>query len=172
MKKTFFLICSLLVSIILYAEDGYRLWLRFDKIDDATLLQQYRNNIAGIQIASSSSTLSVAKQELLNDLQSLLDKKIPEQNTVIDKCIVAGTPSSSPIIKQFLASGNFNLGREGFAISTKIIDGKNVTLIVANNDVGVLYGVFAFLRLLQTHQNINSLSIVSVPKIQNRILDH
>ena len=29
-----------------------------------------------------------------------------------------------------------------------------------------------FLRLLQTHQNISNLNIISIPKIQNRILDH
>ena len=29
-----------------------------------------------------------------------------------------------------------------------------------------------FLRLLQTHQNIQQLSITGIPKFQNRILDH
>ncbi len=56
--------------------------------------------------------------------------------------------------------------------ATKKADQKNIIIIAANSDVGVLYGVFHFLRLLQTHQNIEKLSIVSVPKIQNRILDH
>jgi alpha-glucuronidase len=71
-----------------------------------------------------------------------------------------------------LSAGNFNTGQEGYVISTKKIDGKNVIIIAANSDIGILYGVFAFLRLLQTHQSINDLSIISVPKIQNRILDH
>jgi len=172
MKKLLLVACSCLVAVFLYAEDGYRLWLRYDKIDDAVLLQQYRNSITGIQCSASSPTLSVARQELVNDLQSLLDKNITAQNTITDKCIVAGTPSSSSIIKQFLSAGDFNTGKEGYVISTKRIDGKRLTIIAANSDIGVLYGVFAFLRLLQTHQSINDLSITNIPKIQNRILDH
>ena len=172
MKKILCIIYFLSVALLLRADDGYRLWLRYDKIDDPVLLQQYRNNIAGVQFVSSSPTLSVAKQELLNDLQSLLDKKITDQNTVSEKFIVAGTPATSQIVKQFLSTGNFNLGKEGFVISSQKIDKKNVIVIAANNDIGVLYGVFAFLRILQTHQSIQHLNIVSIPKIQNRILDH
>src|SRR5947208_2767781 len=112
-KKIFLIICVVFTSLLSHADDGYRLWLRFDKIDNATLLQQYRSNITAIQINAASPTLSVAKQELINDLQGLLDKKITDQKTISDKCIVAGTPLSSNIIKQFLSSENFNLGKEG-----------------------------------------------------------
>lgn len=172
MKKLFLVACTVLVAVLLQAEDGYRLWLRYDKIDDAALLQQYRNTISGIQLEPSSPTLSVARQELLNALQSLLDKQITSQQTITGNCIVAGTPSSSSIVKQFLSAGNFNLGKEGFVIRSTNIEGKKVTVIAAGSDIGVLYGVFTFLRLLQTHQHINDLSITSVPAIQNRILDH
>ena len=41
MKKTFLFIW-LLCTITVNAEDGYRLWLRYDKIDNAALLQQPR----------------------------------------------------------------------------------------------------------------------------------
>jgi alpha-glucuronidase len=172
MKKKYLIFVFLLTTLITRAEDGYRLWLRYDKIDDAVLLKEYRNDIGGIQFVSNSLTLEVAKQELLNDLSGLLDKKFIDQKTVGDKFIVAGTPLTSTIIKTFLSPGNFNLGKEGFAIGTKNIDGKNLILIAANSDVGVLYGVFEFLRLLQTHQSIKKISTVSIPKIQNRILDH
>jgi alpha-glucuronidase len=161
-----------LLPLFSSAEDGYNLWLRFNKIDNAILLQQYRNRITAIQCSSSSQILLAAKEELLNDLQNLLAKKITDLKTVSNNCIVAGTPSSSNFVKQFLSSGNYNLGSEGYTINTKNIEGKNVIVIAANSDVGVLYGVFAFLRLLQTHENITSVSIISVPKIQNRILDH
>src|SRR4030095_6006194 len=46
------------------------------------------------------------------------------------------------------------------------------TYILANTDIGLLYGVFHFLRMLQTHQSIQNLNITSVPKIQARILNH
>ncbi len=51
-------------------------------------------------------------------------------------------------------------------------DDKKVILISANEDVGILYGVFHFLRLLQTQQNLEKLDIVSSPKIRLRLLNH
>jgi len=36
----------------------------------------------------------------------------------------------------------------------------------------VLYGAFAFLRLIQTHQPIDALDIVESPRLRHRILDH
>ena len=172
MRKSILFPLLLVLTISTYAENGYRLWLRFDKINDAKVLQEYRINISGIEFNAPSPTLSVAKKELLNDLQSLLDKKITDQQIITDKSIIAGTASSSAIIKQYLSSINNNLGKEGYVIQTKKIDGENVILIAANNDVGVLYGVFGFLRLLQTHQPISNMSIISIPKIQNRVLNH
>ncbi len=45
-------------------------------------------------------------------------------------------------------------------------------MIAANRDVGVLYGVFAFLRHLQMHQPLADLRIVSQPKTEYRMLFH
>ena len=125
-----------------------------------------------VQFTGNSLTVAVAKKELLNGLQGLLAISIADKTTTSDRSIVAGTPLTSTFIQSFLSEGNFNLGKEGFVISTKKSDQKNIIIIAANSDIGVLYGVFQFLRLLQTHQSIEKLSIVSVPKIQNRVLDH
>lgn len=172
MKKQIFATLLNFLSIVLHAEDGYRLWLRYDKIENPILLQQYKDRISCVQFNTTSSTLTVAKGELLNDLGALLGKIIKDQRTITNNCLVAGTPSSSKVIQAFLSAGNLNLGKEGFVITTKEIDQKNIILIAANSDIGVLYGVFEFLRILQTRKNITNLSITSVPKIQNRILDH
>jgi len=172
MKQICFAIYFILSATIVNAEDGYRLWLRYDKIDNPALLQQYRDNIAGIQFSSPTPTLKVAKEELLNGLQGLIDRKLKEQKTVAEKFLVVGTPSTSTIIQSILSSGNLNLGSEGFIISAQKLNQKNTIVIAANSDLGILYGVFHFLRLLQTHQDIRKLSVVSIPRIQNRILNH
>src|SRR6476620_1638851 len=172
MKKTFLFFHLLFVTAIACAEDGYTLWLRYNKIDDPALLQQYRSKINSIQFTGNSLTVAVAKKEMLNGLEGLLAIPIADKKTISDRSIVAGTPLTSTFIRSFLSEGNFNLGKEGFVISTKKTDQKNIIIIAANSDVGVLYGVFQLLRLLQTHQRIEKLSIVSIPKIQNRILDH
>jgi len=172
MKGICLLICLFFLTQVIYAEDGYLLWLRYDKINDPALLQRYRSKINSIEFTGSSVTIAVAKKELVNGLEGLLGIRITDKTTVSDKSILAGTPSSSTFIQSFLAARNVNLGKEGFIIRTKKTDQKNLIIIAANSDVGVLYGVFHFLRLLQTHQSIEALSIVSVPKIQNRVLDH
>ena len=172
MKKKILFFHLLFIAAVACGEDGYTLWLRYNKVDDPVLLQQYRSKINSIQFTGNSLTLAVAKKEMLNGLEGLLAIPIADKKTISDRSIVTGTPLTSTFIRSFLSEGNFNLGKEGFVISTKKTDQKNIIIIAANSDVGVLYGVFQLLRLLQTHQSIEKLSIVSIPKIQNRVLDH
>jgi len=55
---------------------------------------------------------------------------------------------------------------------TKKINGNNCIVITANTDTGILYGVFHFLRLLQTHQPVSPLNIISFPRLKLRLLNH
>lgn len=167
-KRSLCLFPALFLSLTLLAEDGYRLWLRYDKIDDAALLQQYRSQIGSIYFENSSSTLNVAKKELLTGLQGLLDKKIVEAKSQSNTIVVLLNPNKGD---GKIITNDETLGKEGFAVLTSD-KAKNIIVITANTDVGCLYGVFHFLRLLQTHQSIQNLNIIDVPKIQNRILNH
>jgi alpha-glucuronidase len=171
MKKILPLFVFLLMRICCHAEDGYRLWLRYDKITNASLLQQYQYRLGSFYFDSSTPTLLAAKQELVNGLQGLLSKKIPEVKAVNNAALLIFPKSSGPAS---VASGvDYNkLGKEGFVIRTATLNNKSTTVITANSDVGVLYGVFHFLRLLQTGQTIQQLNITSVPKIQHRVLNH
>ena len=169
MKKVFFILCFFSLLVSLHAEDGYRLWLRYDKIDDPSLLQQYQHEISSIYFFDNlSPTLTVAKNELLTGLQGLLNKQIKEvkkieSNTIF---IIKNSPKHESYVDEKA------IGPEGFSIQTMELNIVPVIVIAANTDAGILYGIFHFLRLLQTHQNIRKLYIISSPKIQNRILDH
>src|SRR5699024_5785462 len=55
---------------------------------------------------------------------------------------------------------------------TRLCHDQQHIVIAANRDIGVLYGIFHFLRQLQTHQSIRDISIQSAPKIQHRLLNH
>ena len=46
------------------------------------------------------------------------------------------------------------------------------TVIAANRDIGVLYGVYRYLSLIQTGASVDRLDIVSVPKVKLRMLNH
>jgi alpha-glucuronidase len=64
-------------------------------------------------------------------------------------------------------------GPEGYVIQSGKIDNKDVIIICGNEDIGVLYGVFHFLRIIRTTDPILfNFSIPSSPRIQLRILNH
>ncbi len=165
--RKYFLLLLLLVNLKpLYAEDGYRLWLRYGLITNAALLQDYRNHITGFYIPGQSSTMAAARHELSVALTGLLGKAIPEQSKPQAGTLIIGTAEAlgSLAPKTSLAA----TGEEGFHIATA----NGHTIITGNTDAGVLHGVFHFLRLLQTNQPIQILNISSAPKIRYRILDH
>lgn len=173
MKKMFLLFAVLLLAYSSYAGNGYRLWLRYDLVDNTALLNKYRSTISGIYIMDNTPTLLAAKTELLNGLNGLLGKKITVQNAITNNAIIAGTPASNPYIAIHISRPSLTeLGKEGYRILTQKINNQHHTIIAANNDIGVLYGAFHLLRLLQTQQPIESLNIVSTPKIQLRLLNH
>jgi len=171
MKRLLILLILLMQAIALLAEDGYRLWLRYDPVSNPALLQRYRAQFSSILCPGSSPTAAAARTELRAGLEGLLAKKIPTGTTPNAGSVLAFSRASAPAIN--LSSFDYEtLGDEGFIIRTVIEKGKQLTVITANTDVGVLYGVYHFLRLLQTQQNTTQLAIVSRPKIKLRILDH
>jgi alpha-glucuronidase len=174
MKKYLILASLLLVVCRIRAEDGYRLWLRYDKVDNPTLLLQYRRTFQSIAVFGTSATINAVKDELQNGLSGLLDKKISCSASLPDiPSVIAGTVSALPgLLKPADKKTMESLGDEGFLVFSKIIRGKPTIIITANNDIGVLYGAFSFLRLLQTQKNIQNLNFSCVPKIKIRVLNH
>ena len=173
MKRIFYLLLYILSASSAFAEDGYRLWLRYEPISDKILLNKYRQAISGLNINGNSATINAARSELMKGIEGLLGKKLLLQNTLSNGCLITGTPSSSTIIASLSLQQQLQqTGQEGYLILTKQINSKSCIVITANNDIGILYGSFRLLRLLQTHQSVQSLSIISTPKIQLRILDH
>ncbi len=168
-----------LVMIILsregsQAEDGYRLWLRYDLVSDTEKLRAYRAAITAINLEGDSPTLNAAKEELQNGLSGLLGTPLPFVTQITKQgVLVAGTPQSSKWIAALHLQEQFKeTEAEGFLILTKNVNGKKCLVIAAADDRGVLYGAFQFLRLLQTQQNLEALAILSAPKIKLRLLNH
>lgn len=159
----------LLFASHLRGEDGYRLWLRYDKVDNAVSLQQYRAAITGICI--DKNALPAAADELRMGLEGLFGKKIPFINNVQQGSIVAGTPATSAIVAS-LQHKLRDAGEEGFVLLNTTYQSKKIIVIAANSAAGVLYGSFHLLRLLQTQQNITRVDTVSSPKLQLRLLNH
>ncbi len=155
------------------ADDGYRLWMKYDKIADAAKLAEYQELISSIVVTGDSPTCRVIRDELQKGLSGLLGKDIPVTESVSDSCLIVGTMESSEIIKgQITPSILKKIGPEGFFISTTTIDENRVIIITANNDTGLLYGAFRLLRLIQTQADLKTFELTSRPKIQYRLLNH
>lgn len=156
------------------AEDGGRLWLRYDKIEDAQKLDQYRAAVKGVLVEGSSATVAAIREELEMGLSGLLGESIPGLTEMQQEgTIVAGTPTSSPFIAGLGLDKRLEpLGEEGFLIQTGKFGGKKIILIAANRDIGVLYGAFHLLRYLQTNGDLGKLAVESAPKLKLRILNH
>jgi alpha-glucuronidase len=156
------------------SENGYDLWLRYSKLTNEKVIAEYKKQIKNIWLETTSPTLSVANNELRKGLEGLLGYSIADVKTISTQSglIVCGKFESKGV-RQFLDNTKtYATGVEGYIIQTIKRGKQQVTVIAAQEDVGVLYGVFHFLRLIQTQQNISNLSITESPKIKIRMLNH
>ncbi|MDP4224229.1 MAG: alpha-glucuronidase family glycosyl hydrolase [Bacteroidota bacterium] len=169
-----FLLLALIQKENLLAENGYRLWLRYDKIDNSSILNSYDKSITGWIIEGNTPVLNSAASELQEGLSGLLGKTISRVTTLKrNGIILAGTPGTSRLISNLKLDATLaGLGNEGFLITDTVFEKKKIIIIASKSDLGVLYGTFHFLRLLQTRQDISHFDIRSSPKIMIRILDH
>ncbi|HCE21530.1 MAG TPA: alpha-glucuronidase, partial [Hyphomonas sp.] len=64
------------------------------------------------------------------------------------------------------------VGAEGFALRATKLNGKRVTLIAAQSDLGVLYGTFDYLQRMSRGEALTDLDVISRPKTKLRLLNH
>ena len=171
-KVSFILLINILLGNISFADDGYSLWLNYNRVS-APLLKNYREQVKKVQIYGNSPTMKIAGEELLKGLNGLLGVSTLESGLNNDGVIIAGKYGSSPSLKNDKIENSLKgLNEGGFLIYTQKSRESQSIIITANEDIGVLYGVFHFLRLIKTGEDINSLYIVSGPKINIRVLNH
>ena len=175
MKLILTILVLTLFSTSILAENGYDLWLRYLPIDDLTLANAYRSSLTQLIISTTSDTLKAAQDEFDRGTQGLLQTQLPVVSSVTQDGAIWISTSSSLIgmtIEGLSIEEFDDIGQEGYLIKTAQVDQKSCIIIAGNTDIGTLYGVFNFLKLLQTHQAITNLQINEVPQIQHRILDH
>jgi alpha-glucuronidase len=153
------------------AEDGYDLWLRYQKVESRRL-HAYRDTVTHLVSEGSSPSLSAAQTELERGLRDLLGRGLPTAGDVEKPgALVIGTPGSSPLVAG-LGLELESAGREGYVVRSVRLKGYPATVIAANEDIGVLYGAFHFLRLLQTRQLLSEIDVAEAPGVRLRMLNH
>jgi alpha-glucuronidase len=80
------------------ADDGYRLWLRYELLP-ARSLDLYRERIRTVSVQGTSPTLDAIRRELSVGCAGLLGTPIPvgDRN---DASVVVGLPQTSPLIRK------------------------------------------------------------------------
>jgi alpha-glucuronidase len=152
-----------------YAEDGYDLWLRYRPVE-APWLERYRTRVR--ELVPPLIENDAARIELARAIAGLLgDTPAIAKRVTRDGAIVFGTPRSSAEIAALHLDLN-DLGTEGYVLYSGTLHGHSATIIAANEDAGVIYGTFHFLRLLQTRQPIDHLLLRSSPRVRHRVLNH
>jgi alpha-glucuronidase len=145
------------------ADDGYRLWLKYDRVADATARQQYVRNTQFIASPGTTPTLRAASGELQRGLSGLLGQLVPVVAT-------AGSRTGGVVLRvdAQASAGGQPLKAEGYRIFSE----KNNLVVTGRTDRAVLYGAFALLRQVQTRQPLTGLNTSSNPRIGYRMLNH
>jgi len=149
-------------------EDGYRLWLRYDRVKNDHILQQYKSHIYGWIVDGKSPTDSIMRNELNNALNGLLGYPVYESKAIKDKLVIFTTFAT----RDLPVPPSLTDKKEGYAIFHTLVNNRKVIVVAGTDESGKLYGMFHFLRLLQTEADILNVNIESSPGFQTRILNH
>lgn len=152
----------LILSYNTFADDGSRLWLKYDLLKNAQQRGAYASLTKFILINSDSPIVATAANELQMGFEGLLGKKVAISR---DK----GSKTGGIILE--LVANDTNVQKlvdDGFAITS-----RNGNIVInAKTPSGILYGAFELLRNIQTGKSLNKLAIISNPKVKIRMLNH
>jgi alpha-glucuronidase len=153
-------------------EDGYKLWLRYARLGDVT--KPYRRVVRQIHAGGASATSGIIRNEVRSAATAMLGSAVPlAENGLQAGAIIIGTPRNSDFVRDLNWTADLQAaGDEGFVIRSTRIAKSPVTVIASESEIGTLYGSFHFLRLMQTGQPIDQLSIVERPALQLRLMNH
>ena len=170
-----FLTALLLVPAMARGEDGYRLWMRYDPVADAGRRAEYRRMAAGLVVQEGSATGRVIRSELASGLSGLTGAAVAAADgpSAAGGTVVVGTPAGSPWVKALNWDADLApLGDEGFVIRSATVGGRPATVVASRGKLGLLYGAFELLRLMQTGSPVTGLNVSERPRLHLRLLDH
>jgi len=156
------------------AQKDYKLWLQYNKTSNTQISAEYNTEIKGIVSLGNSETAKVWLDELELGLNSMLGNKVTIKSKIEgENTVIVGSKSELNSEIQKLVESDFEkINDEGFIIKSVVLKNKKQIIITGKKEVGVLYGVYSFLRLIQMNKPIKNLNIIDAPKTTIRILNH
>jgi len=153
---------------------GYDLWLGYPKIEDPAVLSEYQKYTKSIFFNSRGAVLETAQKELLRAVEGLLGQQpnMHDSLSLLNTMWVSRKMNLGKDIANALKADFERIGNEGFIIKSVTVKDKSILLITANEDIGILYGVFKLLQLMKMHKPLEGIDIVDAPKTELRMLNH
>jgi len=145
------------------AEDGYSLWLRYAPLSPEAAEAASSHLGPAELLAAPSPTVEAAQAELARGLTAMLGSSGEGRGVVLaraDRLTGQDARLSEALREKPPGAYRLTLREDGRAI------------VIAADDVGLLYGSFAILRHLATGGSLAKLDIVSAPALPMRMLNH
>jgi alpha-glucuronidase len=137
-------LCAIAVPSRLDAETSTEAWLRYSALAPQSA-SSYQNFPGEVVVLSDGLVLRTAQQELVQGVSQMLSKTLRSAAASrLDDAIVLGTFSDLHTLAPDLRTPE-KLRADGYWLKTASIRRSKCLLIIAVNDRGVLYGVFALL---------------------------
>jgi len=153
---------------------GYDLWLNYPKIEEPALLSKYLKATNSVFFSGGNKILLAAENELVRGLNTMLGQESNVQNSpdLLNTMWVLKKADLNRELQTALKGDFERIGKEGFIIKSVSVEGRNILLVTANEDLGILYGVFKFLQLMKMQREPEGLNVTEAPKIELRMLNH
>ncbi len=153
---------------------GYRLWLRYDPIDDPATRRDYARLTRRICLPTGSSGAPMAaRAELERGLEGLLGEAPRISEEARGATLLAGTPDSCPPLGNAELRAELEaLGPEGYILGRRLVAGRRRWVLASAGEAGLLYGAFRLLRMAQTRVPTSGLEVRDRPSVKLRMLDH
>ncbi|MBW5445813.1 alpha-glucuronidase [Cohnella sp. CFH 77786] len=154
--------------------EAYKAWLRYAPLhpDQAKEYAPWCGMIVA-EASGQSPLFAAACEELVNGIGSMLGRR-PEAGASTDRehYLMVGTGEHSEFRGVMETAELEAAGDEGYVLKTVEEPGRRFIAIGGKTDRSALYGVFHFLRLMQTGQRIHELHAVEKPAAKLRMINH
>ncbi len=174
MKNFLTILFSIILSFGANAKDGYELWLDYSPVESPKMKSQISPLFSGIYFFGESPTYDIIRKELEIASQKMLGKvPVFSKERLSQTQMWIGTRAElSQVLGLQQQAEIRQLGEDGFWYGEIEFQGKSYFTIVGNRPVGVLYGLFDWLKSIQSETFDRTVQRSDSPKVKLRMLNH
>ncbi|EAZ79584.1 alpha-glucuronidase family glycosyl hydrolase [Algoriphagus machipongonensis] len=176
MFKAYFLslALSLFITLSSFANDGYKLWMDYQKIENLELKTEVSDLLSNIYFFGKNPTYEAIKNELKLASDSWIGRspKFSQERLTSAKFYLGTREEFSQVLSLTQQAEIKALGEDGYWMGPVEIEGKTYFSIIGNKPVGVLYGTYKWIKTIQTNTFSKDTEFSDSPKIKLRMLNH